>query len=427
MHRTLHHRFARLIVIALLLATVPAGNAAEQSAPEVLFRNVRVFDGRSTALSNPTSVLVRGNRIAAIGAGAVPANPALTIIDGGGRTLMPGLIDAHVHIMFATIPQLAVLTSDIGFVNVAAAKAANDMLLRGFTSIRDLGGPVFGLKQGIDAGLVAGPRIWPSGAFISQSGGHGDFRLPNDMPARPGDFTYSERVGAAAIADDPDTVRKRAREQLALGASQIKLMSQEAELTKYWEINHRKANSAFALTYHDGVSSWMEHLNLNKDGLLTIGEVPVGGVLLDVRGNAQFRSVGSGAYYAPLNITADGILTTATSDMRLKTNIAAIGNALETVQNLRGIRFNWLNDDSGNEKIGFVAQEVEKVLPEVVFTNPVDGYKGVNYAEITAVLVEAVKEQQEQIAVYKSENDILRSQLQSLQEKVDRIEALLAK
>ena len=170
MLRTLHHRFARLIVIALLLATVPAGNAAEQSAPEVLFRDVRVFDGKSAALSSPTAVLVRGNRIAAMGAGAVPANPAVTIIDGGGRTLMPGLIDAHVHIMFATIPQLAVLTSDIGFVNVAAAKAANDMLLRGFTSIRDLGGPVFGLKQGIDAGLVAGPRIWPSGAFISQIG-----------------------------------------------------------------------------------------------------------------------------------------------------------------------------------------------------------------------------------------------------------------
>lgn len=222
---TLHDRFARLIVIALLLATVPAGNATEQSAPEVLFRDVRVFDGRSTALSSPTAVLVRGNRIAAIGAGAVPANPSVTIIDGGGRTLMPGLIDAHVHIMFATIPQLAVLTSDIGFVNVAAAKAANDMLLRGFTSIRDLGGPVFGLKQGIDSGLVAGPRIWPAGAFISQTGGHGDFRLPNDMPARPGDFSYSERVGAAAIADDPDTIRKRAREQLALGASQIKLMA----------------------------------------------------------------------------------------------------------------------------------------------------------------------------------------------------------
>jgi imidazolonepropionase-like amidohydrolase len=224
-HRTLLSCFAQVIVLVLLAVAAPSGRAAESSTPEILFRNVRVFDGRSTTLSSPTAVLVRGNRIAAIGAGAVPAHPAVTIIDGGGRTLMPGLIDAHVHIMFATIPQLAVLTSDIGFVNVAAAKAANDMLLRGFTSIRDLGGPVFGLKQGIDAGLVAGPRIWPSGAFISQSGGHGDFRLPNDLPARPGDFTYSERVGAAAIADDPDTVRRRAREQLALGASQIKLMA----------------------------------------------------------------------------------------------------------------------------------------------------------------------------------------------------------
>ena len=138
---------------------------------------------------------------------------------------MPGLIDAHTHIMFATVPQLAALTSDVGFINVAAVKAAHDMLLRGFTSIRDLGGPAFGLKRGIDAGLASGPRIWPAGAFISQTGGHGDFRLPTDLPARPGDFTNSERVGAAAIADDAETVRKRAREQLALGASQIKLMA----------------------------------------------------------------------------------------------------------------------------------------------------------------------------------------------------------
>jgi imidazolonepropionase-like amidohydrolase len=138
---------------------------------------------------------------------------------------MPGLIDAHTHVMFATLPQAAILTSDLGFINIAAAKGAGDMLMRGFTSVRDLGGPVFGLKRGIDAGMVAGPRIWPAGAFISQTGGHGDFRLPNDLPAQPGDFTFSERVGAAAIADNADVVRQRAREQLALGASQVKLMA----------------------------------------------------------------------------------------------------------------------------------------------------------------------------------------------------------
>jgi imidazolonepropionase-like amidohydrolase len=149
----------------------------------------------------------------------------MTRIEGGGRTLMPGLIDAHTHIMFATLPQAALLTADIGFVNVAAGRAATETLMRGFTSIRDMGGPVFGLKRGIDTGLVPGPRIWPAGAMISQTGGHGDFRLPTDLPARPGDYTYSERIGAAAIADDADTVRKRSREQLTLGASHVKLMA----------------------------------------------------------------------------------------------------------------------------------------------------------------------------------------------------------
>ena len=217
--------FAPVAALVLFVLTSPFTRAAEPPASEVLFRDVRVFDGRSTALSARTDVLVRGNTIAAIGAGAVASSPAATVIDGGGRTLMPGLIDAHVHLMFATIPQVALLTADIGFVNIAAGKAAQDMLMRGFTSVRDAGGPTFGLKRAIDAGLVAGPRIWPSGAFISQTGGHGDFRLPNELPARPGDFSYAERVGAAAIADDPDTVRQRAREQLALGASQIKLMA----------------------------------------------------------------------------------------------------------------------------------------------------------------------------------------------------------
>jgi imidazolonepropionase-like amidohydrolase len=193
----------------------------------VLFENVRIFDGLSDQLSPPSNVLVVGDQIRAIARGAItdPAAAGATRIAGEGRTLMPGLIDAHTHIMFATVPMVSVLTGDIGYVNVLAVKAAQDMLMRGFTSIRDLGGPVFGLKKGIDAGAVPGPRIWPSGAFVSQSGGHGDFRLPNELPVPPDSFSYSERVGAAAIADSPDSVRKRVREQLALGATQIKLMA----------------------------------------------------------------------------------------------------------------------------------------------------------------------------------------------------------
>jgi imidazolonepropionase-like amidohydrolase len=199
--------------------------AVAQDPTRTLITNVRIFDGKSAALSGLMNVLVEGNVIKSISATAITPAAGTTVIDGGGRTLMPGLIDAHTHLMFGTVSQVTALTSDVGFMNVAAVKAADDMLMRGFTTVRDMGGPVFGLKRGIDLGLVPGPRIWPSGAFISQTGGHGDFRLPNDLPASSDQFSYSERVGAAMIADDAATVRKRAREQLALGASQVKLMA----------------------------------------------------------------------------------------------------------------------------------------------------------------------------------------------------------
>lgn len=213
----------------LLVFCIPSQAGAQQLERSnlTLFQGVRVFDGVKAELSAPTNVLVKGNKIEKISTEPIPTDRRgdTKIIDGKGKTLMPGLIDAHTHIMFATVPQQVVLLGDIGYIHVASTKAANDMLMRGFTSIRDLGGPVFGLKKGIDMGIVNGPRIWPAGAFISQSGGHGDFRIPNDLPSRPGDFTFSERSGAASIADSPDLVRQRVREQLALGASQIKLMA----------------------------------------------------------------------------------------------------------------------------------------------------------------------------------------------------------
>ena len=215
-----------LLLGLLMSASVFAGEDAPKAAPaQTLITNASVFDGNSAKLAESMNVLIEGNKIAKISKTALTPAAGATVIDAKGRTLMPGLIDAHTHIMFATVPQMLVFTSDIGYLNVAAVKAANDMLMRGFTSIRDLGGPVFGLKKGIDAGLVPGPRIWPSGAFISQTGGHGDFRLPNELPAHPGDYSYTERVGATAIADNADAVRQRTREQLALGASQIKLMA----------------------------------------------------------------------------------------------------------------------------------------------------------------------------------------------------------
>jgi imidazolonepropionase-like amidohydrolase len=216
-----------LLSLGCALAQAVQAQVPAPKATGVLFENVRIFDGTADKLSAPSSVLVVGHVIKTISSASIAAPPdtAVTKIAGGGRTLMPGLIDAHTHIMFATVPQLVLLTSDIGFVNIAAGKAATEMLMRGFTSIRDLGGPVFGLKHAIDTGLVPGPRIWPAGGMISQTGGHGDFRLPTELPARPGDMPYADRIGGSFIADDADKVRQRARELLALGASQIKVMA----------------------------------------------------------------------------------------------------------------------------------------------------------------------------------------------------------
>lgn len=206
-------------IIFLLLS----GNLIAQQA--TLINNIEIFNGKDKKTFK-ANVLIVDNTIKTISNKPISTKEKVLSIDGTGKFLMPGLIDAHYHAMFASLPQVVLLTSDIGFVNLVASKNAENLLMNGYTSIRDLGGPVFGLKKAIDQGVSKGPRIWPSGAFISQTGGHGDFRLPNDIPSDPDrGLSYAERINAAAIADSPDAVRLKTREQLMQGASQIKLMA----------------------------------------------------------------------------------------------------------------------------------------------------------------------------------------------------------
>ena len=127
---------------------------------------MRVFDGKSSALSAPSNVLVRGNIIERISTAPIATEAGATVIAGGGRTLMPGLIDAHWHAMLIRVTP-AQSFGDVGYVNLLAAAEATDTLMRGFTTVRDVGGPAFGLKRAIDEGVVNGPRIYPSGAVIT--------------------------------------------------------------------------------------------------------------------------------------------------------------------------------------------------------------------------------------------------------------------
>jgi len=135
------------------------------------------------------------------------------------------MIDAHWHSILAGISQIVAMTADIPYVHLVAAQEAERTVLRGFTTVRDVGGPSFALKRAIDEGRIAGPRIYPSGAMVSQTSGHGDFRMRTDLPRTPqSDLSVAERAGIAAIADGEAEVLRRVREQLMLGASQIKIM-----------------------------------------------------------------------------------------------------------------------------------------------------------------------------------------------------------
>ena len=148
------------------------------------FRTSGFLTAKATTLSGPRNVLVRGNKIERISTSPIPTDRSATttLIDGGGRTLMPGLIDMHWHTMLVRPTPAALLMGDIGHLNLVAGAEATATLMRGFTTVRDMGGPAFGLKRAIDENTVVGPRIYPSGAIITVTSGHGDFRQPFEVP-----------------------------------------------------------------------------------------------------------------------------------------------------------------------------------------------------------------------------------------------------
>lgn len=235
------------------------------ATPATTFRNVRVFDGVSPALGEPTDVVVAGNLIESVGAG--PAGDGADggrVIDGAGRVLMPGLIDAHWHAMFAVVSVLEGMTADVGYLYLVAGREAARTLRRGFTTVRDVGGPAFALKRAIDAGVVAGPRIYPSGAMISQTAGHGDFRLRHEIPRDPSaPLSHTELVGAVAIADGVDQVLRASREQLLLGASQIKLMAGGGVASLYDPIDATQYTLAEMRAAVDAAENWGTYVTVH--------------------------------------------------------------------------------------------------------------------------------------------------------------------
>lgn len=229
---------------------------AQAPGAPLLLTNLKYFDGNTLSLHNGVDILIEGGRIAAFpSAGQGPEEAER--IDCGGRTVIPGLIDSHWHTTLAAVSQIAAMTQDIGFLHLMAGKEAGATLMRGFTTVRDVGGPAFGLQAAVDRGVVSGPRIFPAGAIISQTSGHGDFRFQNALPMMPSDpADYASQSGMSALADGVPEVLRRTREQLMKGASQIKITAGGGVAAQYDPLESLQFTEDEMRASVDAASDW---------------------------------------------------------------------------------------------------------------------------------------------------------------------------
>lgn len=212
-------------ILSVVFTAFVASTAIAQDDTQfpILFTNVHVFDGINEKRIEYANVLVVDNLIAEVSTEPLMAANA-RIIDGGGRTLTPGFIDAHTHMsLIAPFTDLENEYTAI-YVGAAAGQMAENMLMRGFTSVRDAGGASIGVQRAIDDGWFPGPRVFSSGAFITQTSGHLDMRdRTNTHHHFGGQQSYAEAVGHFHAVDGSEEMLAAARQNFRGGATQLKL------------------------------------------------------------------------------------------------------------------------------------------------------------------------------------------------------------
>ncbi len=337
-------RFGSVVIamaVVVSIAVSPA-LAQEESESKVLFTNVNVWDGTSEGLQNGMSVLIEGKMIAQI-APSIRAPSGATVIDGGGRTLMPGLIDNHTHLML----------NGAGLLDIEANQTWEDLALRGgamaklylmegFTTVRDMGGANGGLTRAIDAGTIIGPRVYPSGAFLGGRGGHADFATYSSRPA--GD-TQMERLNMSASVDGADAVLRAARNNFRQGASQLKIMQTGgvASLFDPWQLNGMTADEiAAAVEIANAYQSYVGAHSYTADAMIRALDAGVKTIEHGFMFNDEVHAkmVEKGAYITT-NLTAFSPLLAQVSALadprnqyKLQTAQAAFTDYLDNVRRL---------------------------------------------------------------------------------------------
>ncbi|KAE9625559.1 metal-dependent hydrolase family protein [Parasedimentitalea maritima] len=228
-------KYLQLLGAVLTSAGITTAALAQEEPAQTLFTNVNIFDGTSKTLMENASVLIEGNLIKTVSTGEISAADA-TVIDGGGRTLMPGLVEAHAHLMLMG-PSLPVMEANTTWEDFAihGVKMSEMYLMQGFTTVRDAGGANAGLQRAVNAGTIVGPRIYPSGAFIGTRGGHADFA---NFTSPVGESTNMGRLNMAQEVDSVAEVQKFGRNNFRMGASQLKFMQSGGVVSAFdpWQL-----------------------------------------------------------------------------------------------------------------------------------------------------------------------------------------------
>ena len=211
-----------LLIVALFSIQFHTFSLASEPLGMKLIKNVRIFNGKDPVLSSTSDVLIGANLIKKIGTN-LSADGAV-VIDGNGMVLSPGFVDAHTHMsLISAFDKLENEYTGI-YVGAAGGQMAEEMLMRGFTTVRDAGGASIGIQRAVDDGWFPGPRIFSSGAFITQTSGHLDMRdRTNPHLNLGGSHSHAQRIGHYTAVDGEAEMLAAARQNFRNGATQLKL------------------------------------------------------------------------------------------------------------------------------------------------------------------------------------------------------------
>jgi imidazolonepropionase-like amidohydrolase len=301
--------------------------------PGTIIRNARLLDPVAGEVRPGASLRVEDDRIVEVAEdGRALGGGDVAVIDAGGRVLMPGLIDAHVHAALTTVDLAAMVRRSPSWVAIETKFILEGMLRRGFTTVRDAGGLDAGITRALDRGLIKGPRVFRSGRVISQTGGHGDLEPVSQHPQL---CACAIRTTAFShIADGADAVRKAVREEIKAGAHHIKIMAGGGVATPYDPIDMVQYTADEMRAAVEEASARRTYVSAHAYIPESIGRAVTAGVRTIEHGNlidepAAHLMAERGAYLVPTLVTYDQIAEYGKSLKFPEESLRKLGDVLD--------------------------------------------------------------------------------------------------